>query len=420
MDTKRDHAPDLNDLDRRKFLRLAAMAGLSTGFGASLSGSALSALASDLITLPFANGDRRMAAFPQKRELILLRTRPPLLETPMAIFDQGAFTPNDAFYVRWHLPIVPTDINVASFRVRIHGHVRQPIELTLKQILHGFDPVEIAAVNQCSGNSRGFFAPRVAGGEWGNGAMGNARWTGVRLKDLLDRAGVLPGAVQVRFNGADGPEVPETPDFMKSLAIDHARDGEVMVAYGMNGGELPVLNGFPIRLVVPGWFATYWVKMLNDIEVLDHPDDNFWMKSAYLVPDNPAGNLKPGETGVKMVPISRLLPRSFITNLQAGATVHAGRPVALRGIAFGGDTGVAQVMVSADGGAQWHPARLGRDYGKYSFRQWASAFTPAAPGPCVLMVKTINSNGLSQPLEPNWNPGGFMRNVIERTPVKVI
>ena len=179
-------------------------------------------------------------------------------------------------------------------------------------------------MNQCSGNSRGFFQPRVAGGEWGNGAMGNARWTGVRLKDVLDRAGVKAGAVQVRFNGMDEPVVADGPDFMKSLAVDHARDGEVMIAYAMNGQQLPLLNGFPLRLVVPGWYATYWVKMLNDIEVLDSPDTNFWMKTAYTIPDTPRADMKPGQTDVKMVPINRMNPRSFITNHQGGRD-HSGR-----------------------------------------------------------------------------------------------
>ncbi len=134
--------------------------------------------------------------------------------------------------------------------------------------------------------------------------MGNARWTGVRLKDVLDRAGVKSGAVQVRFNGMDEPVVPDGPDFIKSLSVDHARDGEVMLAYAMNGEQLPLLNGFPLRLVVPGWFATYWIKMLNDIEVLDSPDTNFWMKTAYTIPDTPHADMKPGQANVPMVPIN--------------------------------------------------------------------------------------------------------------------
>src|SRR6202008_1815835 len=194
--------------------------------------------------------------------------------------------------------------------------------------------VELAAVNQCSGNSRGYFQPRVSGAQWSHGAMGNARWTGVSLKTVLDRAGVKVGAVQVRFSGLDEAVLPDAPKLMKSLDGDHARNGEVMLAYAMNGEQLPLLNGFPLRLIVPGWYSTYWVKMLNDIEVLNQPDTNFWMKTAYTIPDTPHADMKPGEAGIKMVPINRMVPRSFITNLKAGAHVPAGRPMSLRGIAF--------------------------------------------------------------------------------------
>jgi hypothetical protein len=244
--------------------------------------------------------------------------------------------------------------------------------------------------------------------------MGNARWTGVRLKDILDRAGVKSGAVAVRFNGLDEQVLPDGPDFMKSLAIDHARDGEVMIAYAMNGQQLPLLNGFPLRLVVPGWYATYWVKMLNDIEVLDEPDESFWTKSAYLIPDTPGATMSPGETGVKMVPINRMVPRSFVTNLAAGARVTADAPLELRGIAFGGDTGVKNVDVSLDRGATWLTASLGADAGKYSFRRWQLSVTPPR-GDQAVMVRCTNSDGKTQPAEANWNPSGFMRNVIEIT-----
>jgi DMSO/TMAO reductase YedYZ molybdopterin-dependent catalytic subunit len=217
----------------------------------------------------------------------------------------------------------------------------------------------------------------------------------------------------------DEPVVSEGPDFMKSLSLDHARDGEVMLAYAMNGQQLPLLNGFPLRLIVPGWYATYWVKMLNDIEVLDSPDTNFWTKTAYTIPDTPHADMKPGQANVPMVPINRLNPRSFITNIEAGSTVKAGKPTSVRGIAFGGDTGVKQVEFSSDGGKSWRAAQLGKDEGKYSFRQWQTRFTPSAKGSSTLMVRCTNSSGEAQPAEPNWNPSGFMRNVIESTSVSV-
>jgi DMSO/TMAO reductase YedYZ molybdopterin-dependent catalytic subunit len=371
------------------------------------------------VQLPFPGGpDARpiTTEFPQKGAMVLQRTRPPLLETPFEVFDRGVFTPNDRFFVRWHWAVIPTEIDVDKFRLAVHGNVNQSLSLSLKELM-SLPHVEMAAVNQCSGNSRGFFQPRVAGGEWANGAMGNARWTGVTLKSVLDKAGVKAGAVQVRLNGMDDPVVPDGPDFMKSLAVDHARDGEVMIAFAMNGQPLPLLNGFPLRLVVPGWYATYWVKMLNDIEVLDQPDTNFWMKTAYTIPDTTNADMKPGQTGLKMVPINRMNPRSFVTNLESGATIHVGRPTLARGIAFGGDSGVKQVDFSSDGGKSWHAARLGKDTGKYSFRGWEADFTPAAKGSYTLMVRCTNTDGVAQPDHSNWNPAGFMRNVIEATPV---
>src|ERR1700752_3970730 len=202
--------------------------------------------------------------------------------------------------------------------------------------------------------------------------------------------------VQVRFNGLDEPVVPEAPDFKKSLDIDHARDGEVMIAYAMNGEPLPLLNGFPLRLIVPGWYSTYWVKMLSDIEVLDRPDDNYWMAVAYTIPDTPHANIKPGQTGVKMVPINRMVPRSFFTNLVAGASFPAKSSVPVRGIAFGGDTGVAKGELSADGGKTWQPTPLANDFGKYSFRQWETSVPLSAKGSYTLSVRCTNLNGAVQ------------------------
>lgn len=393
---------------RRRFLgQTAAMAGLL---------AAGHARADDMVRLGLPGGpDERplTAAFPQKGRMILQRTRPPLLETPFDVFDEGVFTPNDRFYVRWHWAVIPEQVDVAAFRLSVRGHVEHPVSLSLADVL-ALPRVELAAVNQCSGNSRGLFQPRVAGAQWANGAMGNARWTGVRLRDVLDRAGVRAGAVAVRFDGLDEPVVEGAPDFRKSLAIDHARDGEVMIAYQMNGAQLPLLNGFPLRLIVPGWYSTYWVKMLSDIKVLDRPDDDFWMVSAYRVPDTPHAGVAPGASGFRTVPISRMVPRSFITNLRDGATVAPGTPLALRGIAFGGDCGVGRVDISADGGRSWQAADLDRDEGRYSFRQWRTKVTTAAQGPQDLMVRCTNTANVQQPIESNWNPNGFMRNGVER------
>jgi DMSO/TMAO reductase YedYZ molybdopterin-dependent catalytic subunit len=394
-------------IDRRHFLR-------GTGaLGAALATSPAWAEDSIKLNLPGGPDERDLTTgFPQKGKMILQRTRPPLLETPFAVFDRGVFTPNDQFYVRWHWAVVPEEVDVATFRLAVRGHVNTTLSLSMADVL-ALPRFEIAAVNQCSGNSRGLFQPRVPGGQWENGAMGNAKWTGVRLRDVLDRAGVKAGAVAVRFNGLDEPVVDGAPDFMKSLDIDHARDGEVMLAYQMNGEQLPLLNGFPMRLVVPGWYSTYWVKMLNDIEVLAAPDDNFWMATAYRIPDTPGANVKPGETGFKTVPINRMVPRSFFTNVTDATTVQPGAPVPVRGIAFGGDRGVARVDLSADGGHSWQPTVLGGDEGTYSFRQWTAQVTAPASGSLTLMARCTNTATVAQTAEPTWNPGGFMRNVIE-------
>ena len=369
------------------------------------------------LPLQGGQGEREITrTFPQKGPMILQRTRPPLLETPFDVFDPGAngnvFTPNDRFFVRWHWSVIPEEVDVASFRLAVTGHVNTPQSLSLQDIL-ALPRVELAAVNQCSGNSRGHFAPRVPGGEWSNGAMGNAKWMGVRLRDVLDRAGVKPGAQRVRFAGMDEPMVDTAPKYIKSLALDHARDGEVMLAYAMNGEQLPIMHGAPLRVVVPGWYSTYWVKMVNQIEVLDGPDENFWTKTAYTIPDTPGADMKPGQTGLKFVPINRMVPRSFLTNLVDGVTVKAG-PIPVRGIALGGAVGVKAVDCSVDGGASWTSATLGTDEGRYSFRAWSATVDVPAGGGTVL-VRATNTDGLVQPMLPNWNPSGFMRNVIEST-----
>jgi sulfite dehydrogenase (cytochrome) subunit A len=394
---------------RREFLRAAAAMGIGSLLGARAAG----VLAADGSVLPVANGERPLAQYPQKRALILQTSRPPQLETPFEIFDEGVITPNDAFFVRYHLAGIPTEIDPDSFRISIKGKVNTPLELSLAD-LRKLDPIEYVAVNQCSGNSRAFSTPRVGGGQLGNGAMGNAKWRGVPLKAVLDMAGLQAGAKQVRFDGLDGPVLPATPDFAKALDVDHAADGEVMLAYSMNDADLPMLNGYPLRLVVPGYFGTYWVKHLNEITVLDTVLDNFWMTSAYRIPDNPCACVPPGSAAKKTVPISRFPVRSFITNLKEGATVKAGHPVVVRGIAFDSGYGIREVDVSVDGGVNWRPTQLGKDLGNYSFRQWQTTLS-LKRGPYTLLVRALNQIGQSQPLEALWNPSGYLRNVVEKT-----
>jgi DMSO/TMAO reductase YedYZ molybdopterin-dependent catalytic subunit len=235
--------------------RRGALKGLGIGAVHAVLGARV-VLGSEKIQLPFENGERELVQYPQKRPLIRLTSRPPQLETPFSVFNSGVLTPNDAFFVRYHLADIPLEIEPLAYRLKISGKVRQPLDLSLSSLRNDFEPAEVVAVNQCSGNSRGFFKPRVPGGQLANGAMGNARWKGVPLKDLLEKAGVAAGSRQVLFDGLDRPVAPGTPDYIKALAIDHALDGEVLVAYQMNGEDLPMLNGYPLRLVVPGYYGT--------------------------------------------------------------------------------------------------------------------------------------------------------------------
>jgi DMSO/TMAO reductase YedYZ molybdopterin-dependent catalytic subunit len=368
------------------------------------------------VTLPIGNGERPLIAFPQKRPLIVLTPRPPQLETPFEVFDRDPFTPNDAFFVRWHLADIPQTVDASAHRIAVTGAVQRPLSLSLDD-LATMPTVEVAAVNQCSGNSRGFFGPRVPGGQWANGAMGNARWTGVRLRDVLDRAGLSAGAKQVQFNGLEKPVLPMTPAFKKSLDVDVARGDDVVVAYLMNGKPLPLLNGYPVRLVVPGWFATYWVKMLSNITVLDHDDDNFWMKTAYRIPDTPSGGVEPGATGFATVPINKMKVRSFATNVADGASLAAGA-IALRGIAFDGGSGIRRIEISTDGQTTWRDADLEPEIGKFSFRRW-NARWDATSGTSVLAVRATANDGSVQSNAPIWNPGGYLRNTIETYKVTV-
>jgi sulfite dehydrogenase len=392
------------DLDRRSFLAGAGALAALTAVSGSLGG----ALAAD----PVLAG-RPLVRYPEKTDLILLTSRPAQLETPMRYFDR-AITPNDAFFVRYHTFPTPTSVDLGAWRLRVGGRVDHPLELSLDELKTKFPRAAVTAVAQCSGNSRGRFSPRVLGGEWGDGAMGNAEWVGARLRDVLAAAGVRQGAVQVTFEGLDRPAFPTVPQFAKSLDLARAiEDADVLVAYQMNGADLPMLNGFPVRLIVPGWYATYWVKHLSEIQVIDHVFEKFWMKPGYRIPDNACGCVEPGQAPAHTVPISRMTVRSFIATPESGTRVAVARPATLKGVAFDSGSGIREVQTSDDGGATWHRAQLGADLGRYSFREWTAAWTPPRPGAYRLLVRAVNGIGESQGYEPLWNPAGYLRNVIE-------
>jgi DMSO/TMAO reductase YedYZ molybdopterin-dependent catalytic subunit len=401
-------------LSRRKFLYFAASIAAG-GLASACSTSEQSSKSSLIHVKPGLS----VARFPEKEELIMLTDRPPQLETPLFYYRQD-LTPNEAFFVRWHFSGIPTVVDLRTFKLTVDGHVQKPLTLSLEDLKKQFEPVSIVAVNQCSGNSRSFFSPQVLGGQWGNGAMGNARWTGVRLKDLLKQAGVKAQAMQVSFAGLDEPPLYSMHKFVKALDIDHAESDEVLVAYEMNGQPLPMLNGFPLRLVVPGWYATYWVKSLHKIEVLPTKFDGFWMEKAYRIPKNANASETPENLAKDTVPINRMNVRSIVVRPDASDVVKAGKACEIEGIAFDGGSGIKSVDVSVDGGNIWNAAKLdSTEYGKFSFVRWRYPWTPASAGVFKILTRATSMDGQVQGAQ-YWNKSGYMRNGIEQTEVPVV
>ncbi len=390
---------------RRDFLKTAGVV------------TAMTALGEIPAELLAAVDRQHLVRFPEKTDMILLTSRPPQLETPFHYFRE-LITPNEAVFVRWHISQIPTSVDLNEWRLKVGGNTEKELQLSMDD-LKKFEKVTYTAVIQCSGNSRSLFDPHVPGGQWKNGAMGNVTWGGARLKDILNQAGIKEGSVDVSFDGLDGPPLPSVPDFVKSLPVDKATEDDVIVAYEMNGKSLPMLNGFPARLIVPGWFATYWVKSLSTITVLLKQFDGFWVKSAYRIPDDPCACVPPGTGPKKTVPINRLDTRSFVVEPSDGATLKVNRPVQVLGMAFSGGYGIRNVIVSTDNGKTWNETSLSKDLGKYAWRQWTYTWRPKKTGKYTLMVKATDSIGESQPFDSLWNPAGFMRNNIEKIKVTV-
>ena len=354
-----------------------------------------------------------LEAPPGKKPLIKLSYRPPNYETPVEYFKE-AITPNDAFFVRYHLADIP-QVDAAKWSLAIGGGAN-PLSITLAQLKADFEPVEVVAVCQCSGNRRGLSSPHVPGVEWGYGAMGNARWKGARLKDILAKAGVPKDAIEIVFHGTDGPPNPKTPKFVKSLPISKAIDENTIVAYEMNGAPLPHWNGFPARLVVPGWTATYWMKHVTNIDFSAKPFDGFWMKGAYRVPLGlfpSVDRFVSQETPVN-TPITEMMVNSLIVSPADGAKAPAGAPLTIAGVAWDGGRGVARVEVSTDEGQSWREAKLGADLGKYSFRPFEFEIPAPKAGKLTVMARAANKAGQSQVAAAIFNPPGYHHNVVQK------
>lgn len=362
-----------------------------------------------------------LEALPGKKPLIKKTYRPPNYETPVKYFNE-IFTPNDVFFVRYHLSNIP-EIDARTWKLTVGGDaVERPLELTLDDLKTKFEQVEVVAVCMCSGNRRGLFKPHVPGIQWGYGAMGNAKWKGVRLKDILEKAGIKGNALEVVFDGADAGALPETPDYIKSIPIWKALDENTIIAYEMNGEPLPHWHGFPARLVVPGWTATYWVKHVTSINVISKPFDGFWMKTAYRIPLGKfpiRDRFISQETAVN-TPITEILVNSLITNINDGQVFKLGQVIEIKGIAWDGGYGIDRVEISTDGGKTWREAELGKDYGRFSWRQFTYRFKPTKRGIYTIMAKASNKIGQTQTFELIWNPAGYHHNVVQKINIKVV
>jgi DMSO/TMAO reductase YedYZ molybdopterin-dependent catalytic subunit len=355
-----------------------------------------------------------LEALPGKKPLIKLAYRPPNYETPLSYFT-SEFTPNDCFFVRYHLAGIPEEIDPAQWKLAIGGEgVERPLDLTLSDLRSSFEAVEVAAVCQCSGNRRGFSEPHVPGVQWGFGAVGNALWKGVRLRDVLSRANLRPETVEFVLSGADGPVLDGTPDFVKSIPLDKALDDNTLVAYGMNGAPLPHYNGFPLRLIVPGWTATYWMKHLVSVEAVTKPFAGFWMKNAYRIPNGkfPIVQHFVSQMTAANEPITEMVINSMITAPADGDTLHAGQTAEIRGVAWDGGYGIGRVGISTDGGETWQEAELGKDVGRFAFRVFRFAFTPQRPGRYQVLAKASNNVGQTQAEKLIFNPAGYHNNVM--------
>lgn len=425
---------DATSYNRRTFLRNAGLFGLA-GVTGSKAANGLAAesgvaavTAATTVSLPFDHGERQLVQYPQKRPLLVLTSRALQLETPYSMFDEWLaatgnkylITPNDAFFVRYHNARIPLSIDPTRYKLAVKGNVTTVLSLTLRDLKNQFTPVDVVAANMCTGNSRGFNIPRVPGGQWAHGAIGNARWTGVKLKDVLAKAGIGAGALQVTFNGMDQASESGTPDFVKALDIDIATSNDdIILAYAMNGTDLPMLNGYPVRLIVPGYTGTYWVKHVTEISVVNAVFTGFYMSTAYREPDNECACVPPGTAPATTRPVTHPRIRSFITNLMEGAKVAANKPQIIRGLAVDGGSGIKSVEISVNGGA-WMNASLGADLGKYSFRGFETAFTPGTAGPYALKVRATANSGEIQPDTQYWAPTGYGYNPVGTVNVTAI
>jgi len=351
----------------------------------------------------------RAADQADQSRMIVRSPRPEDLEMPLEGFTDW-ITPSDRFFVRCHT--YTPKVNLNEWSLKVDGVVDHSTTLTMDD-LKKLPRVELVGVLECAGNGRSFYEPHVAGTQWAFGSVGNGRWAGVRLRDVLQKAGINDSAKQVLCDGADVP-IGKMPDFQRTIPVAKALHPDTLLAYEMNGRALPVEHGFPLRVIAPGWAGDSWVKWLQHIEVLDHEFDGFWMKSAYRHPTHPVA---PG-TAVdlsEMVPVTDLNVKSVIATPSEWAKPGA---VRIQGTAWSNTSPVSKVAVSTDGGHSWKPAKLGGKPTQYGWRLWQCDWKPAE-GKYTLLSRATNMAGEAQPLDQPWNPNGYLWNVAQPVVVTI-
>jgi len=369
-------------------------------------------LASTAVTSQFVRGADDPVAIAGKRPMILHNDRPEDLETPVRDFDSWV-TPIDVFFVRQHLPR-PGAIDPAAYRLAVNGMVSKSLEVTLAD-LRNLPQFTVPATLECAGNGRGFYSPKVPGIQWMRGAIGNAEWSGPRVSDVLKMAGVDRGAAFIETDGAD-IGVASTPDFVRSLPMNKAMHPATILALSMNG-QTPAIHGFPVRLIVPGWDGTSWVKWVTRITAAAQANTGFFMNPAYRYPKYglpPGAPPRPAEQEA----IEGMLVKSCITAPEEQAKVALG-PVEIRGLAWAGENAIERVEVSTDGGSRWREAQLSSQKLPFAWRLWSLEWRPGDPGYYTLMSRATDTAGRVQPIVSPWNPSGYLWNAIDRVGIVV-
>ena len=410
--------PDRLDTSRRRFLgavgKGTALAGLGF-FGAGPEATLRGLFGRGLI--PRAWAESPADALP-KPDMIVHSQHPFNGEFPPHLLDAGV-TPTMRHFVRNNgaIPERARRKDAQDWKLIVDGEVASRRAFSLED-LQRLPQVTMKVVLECAGNGRSLFAPSVGGTQWIRGAVACSEWTGVRLRDVLQVAGVTEKAVYLGNYGED-PPVQDGPPFSRGIPLEKAMDEHTMIALKMNGEDLPAAHGFPARLLVPGWIGSSMQKWLNHIQVRDTVHDSRQMSGySYRVPSHP---IAPGQQPPEgdMTIATGWVVKSLITAPQANAAVQAGVPLAVRGHAWAGEGEVARVLISTDFGIQWHEARLTPPANKYAWYNWSAQLSFADRGYYEIWARAFDHAGNAQPFRQPWNPKGYLGNVIHRVPVSV-